>query len=201
MNDVAVSAPPSQRRADRLSAGTDDLHEHLHGVVAAAEPFSNRERFGTWVSVQYRFQHAIEPLYHMAALQNWLPDLANRGRLSAARQDLVDLGVDVPTLPAADPVRDLPEALGWLFVSEGSTLGAAVLLKKAKAQLDLTETFGARHLAAAPEGRAQHWKRFVQALDDLELSPEDDARMLAAARAAFQQFDVLLNEAFELTPA
>ena len=164
-------------------------------------PSDTAARIGTWVSVQYRFQHAIEPLYHMAALQNWLPDLANRGRLSAARQDLVDLGVDVPTLPAADPVRDLPEALGWLFVSEGSTLGAAVLLKKAKAQLDLTETFGARHLAAAPEGRAQHWKRFVQALDDLELSPEDDARMLAAARAAFQQFDVLLNEAFELTPA
>lgn len=201
MTDTAVSQPPVQCRADRLSAGTDDLHEHLHGVVAAAEPFASRERFGTWVSVQYRFQHAIEPLYHMPALQSWLPDLANRGRLAAARQDLVDLGVGVPALPPADPVRDLPEALGWLFVSEGSTLGAAVLLKKAKAQLSLTETHGARHLAAAPEGRAQHWKRFVQAVDDLELDATDDARMLAAARAAFQRFDGLLREAFHLTPA
>lgn len=197
MTTAELSDPPAQSRTARLSAATDDLHEHLHGVVAAANPFASRERFATWVSVQHRFQHEIEPLYKLPALQPLLPDLANRGRLAAAAADLADLGVDLPAAAGTVTVGDLPEAIGWLFVSEGSTLGAAMLFKRAQT-LGLSETFGARHLAAAPEGRARHWKQFVQAVDALELDDAQEQRLQEAARAAFRRFDVLLKEAFQL---
>ncbi|MNP83126.1 Heme oxygenase [compost metagenome] len=66
------------------------------------------------------------------------------------------------------------EALGWIFVSEGSKLGAAFLIKRAVG-LGLSETFGARHLGEPEGGRAHGWKSFVKTLDELELSAEQEA--------------------------
>ena len=79
---------------------------------------------------------------------------------------------------------DLPTALGWLYVAEGSNLGAAFLLKWAAA-LGLNETHGARHLAASPEGRARHWRSFTEALDGIELTQAEEGRVADGAREAF----------------
>ena len=68
----------------------------------------------------------------------------------------------------------------------GSNLGAAFLLKAAR-QLDLSESVGARHLAAAPEGRGLHWKTFSGALDAIGLSTDEEARVIVGANDAFAQ--------------
>ncbi len=193
-----MTTDTTTRLSQRLMSATDAQHEALHGVVAAADPFASRERFALWVAVQHRFQREIEPLYRIAELQHWLPDLANRGRLAATEADLADLGAAVPAQePPAHDTRDQVSALGWLFVSEGSTLGAAVLFKRAQT-LGLSETFGARHLAAAPEGRARHWKQFVEALDALDLDADAEARMQQAACTAFRRFDQVIRDVFAL---
>jgi len=92
----------------------------------------------------------------------------------------------------------LPEGLGWLYVSEGSKLGAAFLLKEAGQRLGLSEDFGARNLAAPADGRGAAWKRFVQALDGSGLSAADQDRVVAGARAAFERFAVLLARSYDL---
>jgi heme oxygenase len=85
-----------------------------------------------------------------------------------------------------------PEALGWLYVAEGSNLGAAFLLKEA-AKLGLSESFGARHLADAPEGRGLHWRRFTAALDAVALSASEEARAIASANDAFARVRALVD--------
>ncbi|MDM4771082.1 biliverdin-producing heme oxygenase [Solimonas sp. SE-A11] len=150
MDTSTLTSAGIKPRSAILSAATDDLREALHGVVAAAAPFTSREHFTPWVLVQHRFQREIEPLYRISALQDWLPDLANRGRLAATEADLSDLS-------------------------------AAVLFRKAQT-LGLSENFGSRHLAAAPEGRTRHWRQFIEALGRLELDAADETRMREAAR-------------------
>lgn len=185
-------------RSARLSAATDAFHQHLHTLVAAASPFDDRERYGRFAAVQYQFQTEIEPLYQRDSLQALIPDLAARSRCAAVATDLADLGVPLPpTHAAASAAIGDHTALGWLFVSEGSTLGAAMLFKRAQA-LGLSENFGARYLAAAPEGRARHWKQFVEALDGLELSDEADAQVIAGADAAFRRFAEHITLGFKL---
>lgn len=71
-------------------------------------------------------------------------------------------------------------------MSEDSNLGTAFLLKAAR-QLDLSESVGARHLAAAPEGRGLHWKTFTSALDAIGLSTDEEARVIVGANDAFAQ--------------
>ncbi|MEN1726647.1 biliverdin-producing heme oxygenase PigA, partial [Pseudomonas aeruginosa] len=89
----------------------------------------------------------------------------------------------------------LAEALGWLFVSEGSKLGAAFLFKKAAA-LELDENFGARHLAEPEGGRAQGWKSFVAILDGIELNEEEERLAAKGASDAFNRFGDLLERTF-----
>ena len=125
-----------------------------------------------------------------------VPDLSARCRAEAAKADLADLDTEVPA-PVAGAVKNpaKAEALGWLFVSEGSKLGAAFLIKRAVG-LGLSETFGARHLAEPAGGRAEGWKRFIKTLDGLQFSAEEEAEVEQGAIDAFNRFTVLLEQAY-----
>lgn len=186
-------------RTQMIESFTDAQHQELHKLVAAANPFATRDNFAIWVSVQYKFQQKISDLYRNPTLKETLPNLEDRSRLSAAASDLKDLGKNVPEEAILNS-EDLSTAqvLGWLFVSEGSTLGAAILRKKAAEELDLSDEFGARHLAASPEGRGKHWKAFTALINELPMSEEDERQMREAAQAAFTYFAVQLQTAYKL---
>lgn len=187
---VAEQSVVEANRTKRLKAGTREAHAGLDQFIMAAEPFANRDNFAKFVKTQYLFHRDLDVFFARPELDALLPDLKGRRRLHLVEQDLADLG---QPLPLQDEVRfseqslfDLPEALGWLYVVEGSNMGAAFLLKFA-AKLGLSEDFGARHLAGAPEGRGLHWRTFTEAIDKIELSPEEEARVVAAADEAFNR--------------
>jgi heme oxygenase len=186
----------STLRSQRLNQATHAPHERLDSAVKANDPFSSRENFSPFVQAQYLFQSELQALYQDAELIAIFPDLAARCRARQAEADLGDLGATVPAAVAGAPA-DLSraEALGWLFVSEGSKLGAAFLIKRVAA-LGLTETFGARHLGEPEGGRAAGWKLFTHTLDALELSEEEDRAAEAGALAAFERFADLLQHSY-----
>lgn len=177
--------PPS--RAKDLKAATSAAHDRVDKRIMAADPFASRERYGRFLLVQHAFHRDIDGIYGSPELAGLLPDLGARRRLPLIEQDLADVGLSVPAAAAAPlfaAADDLPTALGWLYVSEGSNLGAAFLLRES-AKLGLSETFGARHLAPAPEGRGLAWRNFTAALDAVDLSAAEEERAVAGATAAF----------------
>lgn len=176
-------------RTKRLKAATHAAHEELDRFIMSAKPFDNRENFGKFVQTQHLFHSELDALFGNETLDALLPDLKGRRRLALIEQDLEDLSVAKPGIESryfndSAETLDLPEALGWLYVVEGSNLGAAFLLKDAT-KLGLGETFGARHLAGAPEGRGLHWRTFVAALDAINLTQDEEDRAIAGAKAAF----------------
>nr|WP_284077946.1 biliverdin-producing heme oxygenase [Herbaspirillum aquaticum] len=182
----------------RLKDETATLHEQMHALMEQAQPFASRAQYVRFVAAQYHFQRDVEHLFEDPAIQAAVPDLQVRGREAAALADLADLDAAPGDAVIATGKVAMPEALGWLYVSEGSTLGAAFLLKEVKDKLGLSETFGARNLAAYPEGRAVVWRRFVSFLDAPGLSAQEQDAVVAGARAAFERFGVLLKRHFAL---
>jgi len=195
--DIADTAPPP--RSKRLKADTNETHDRLDKRIMAGDPFASRENYARFLSVQYPFHRDIEALYTYPVLAALLPDLEARSRLARIGDDLADLGRPLPPpdgpAPFAPGAIDLPTALGWLYVAEGSNLGAAFLFKAARA-IGLDENFGARHLAGHPDGRAQHWREFTAALDGLHLTEAEEAWMTAGAEAAFRRVHALVDAAF-----
>lgn len=195
---MTASSPLSHAlRSQRLNQITHEPHSKLDDLVKSHDPFSSRERFARFVAAQYLFQYDLEKLYTDPALIELVPDLPARCRVEQARLDLADLGQPVPQGDEAIRGRSLGlgAALAWLYVSEGSKLGAAFLLKRMPA-LGLSETFGARHLGEPEGGRAQGWKAFVATLDAIELDAEQEREAEAAAIAAFERFVVHLERSF-----
>lgn len=183
-------------RSQRLSQATHAPHQVLDALVKAQAPFESLEGFGRFVTAQYLFQAELKALYDDPRLAVHFTDLPNRCRVEHARADLAELGVELPaSVPGAPAGLSLGEALGWIFVSEGSKLGAAFLLKRAEA-LGLSPTWGARHLAEPEGGRAAGWKVFVKALDAVALDEREERLAEAGALAAFERFTVLLQTAF-----
>ncbi|SAI74689.1 Heme oxygenase [Bordetella ansorpii] len=186
--------------SQRLKTETAAQHERMHQLMERAAPFDSREAYAGFVTAQYLFQRDVEHLFQDAALQTAVPDLAVRGRETAALDDLRDLGAPAPQEGAvASQGVTMPEGLGWLYVSEGSTLGAAFLFKEVQAKLGLSAEFGARNLAAYPEGRAIVWRRFVQALDSDDISADEHDAVIAGAHAAYNRFGQLLERHFNLS--
>jgi heme oxygenase len=172
----------------RLKAATHDTHERLDRRIMAARPFESRERYGCFVQVQFYFHACIDDLYENPVIATVVPDLPERRRLHLIERDLADLGCPAPRASAGAATStgtDVPTALGWLYVAEGSNLGAAFLLKEA-VKLGLSENFGARHLAGHPDGRGLQWRRFTSALDATTLTEVEEARVIAGAEAAFR---------------
>lgn len=186
-------------RAKRLKTSTHGTHEQLDSRIMSAQPFRDRERYGRFLRVQYHFHRDLDPLYGDPRLIAQVPDLPERRRLDMIAQDIRDLGQDLPddvgTPMFGDAPVDLPIAFGWLYVAEGSNLGAAFLFKAAAA-LGLDETFGARHLAGHPDGRARHWRQFVAALDALPFGEAEDQQAIEGATAAFRRVRGLVDDAF-----
>ncbi|WP_321499776.1 biliverdin-producing heme oxygenase [Breoghania sp.] len=186
MSDQAVAA---SGRTMRLREATRAAHERLDNAIMAYDPFSDREAYADFVAMQFHLHQAAEPFFRNRELAALLPDLAQRSRLDKVRLDLADLGRGVPdAIPApgcdvavANPV---PQGLGWLYVVEGSNLGAAFLLKAAT-KLGLSDLFGARHLAGDPKGRGLHWRQFTAGIDAVDLTDGDETVMIESARGAF----------------
>ena len=207
MSEVLNAATPQANaggedasRALRLKQATHAMHDRLDKSIMAHNPFGSRENYARFLKVQHQFHREIDALYSNPVLDKLLPDLAGRRRFDLIEQDLADLCTAAPSSDAS-PVfvrnadADLPTALGWIYVAEGSNLGAAFLLKAAQ-QLGLSETFGARHLAAAPEGRGLHWKTFTTALNSVSLAGPEEERVIAGAQQAFACVQGLVNRVF-----
>ncbi|CAI8958133.1 Heme oxygenase PigA [Pseudomonas sp. IT-P74] len=191
-----ATAQRTNLRSQRLNQITNEPHSKLDALVKAHAPFETPASFARFVVAQYLFQSELVSLYNDAELTAIVPDLPARCRADAARADLADLDTDVPA-PVAGALKHptKAEALGWIFVSEGSKLGAAFLIKRAVG-LGLSETFGARHLGEPAGGRAEGWKRFVKTLDGLAFSAQEEAEVEKGAIDAFNRFTVLLEQAY-----
>lgn len=187
-------------RSQRLNQITQVPHEKLDRAVKANAPFETLGSYTRFVVAQYLFQNELKALYTDPALIEVFPDLAQRCRAEQALADLADLGADVPhAAPGALQNPSKARAMGWLFVSEGSKLGAAFLIKRAVA-LNLSDSFGARHLGEPAGGRAEGWKSFTRTLDGLEFNAEEEADADLGALQAFERFNELLEFAYATAP-
>lgn len=193
-----MNAVTELSRTQQLKALTTETHDQLDKRIMANKPFANRDNYSRFLIAQYGFLRDCDPLYDNPDLAALFPDLTERRRYDRIAADITDLERTLPshdTLPAVEHKQDIPTALGWMYVTEGSKLGAAILLKMA-GSIGLSEGFGARHLAGAPEGRAKNWREFTAVVDHIRLTDEEEARMVAGAKAAFTRMNNHLDQVY-----
>ncbi|MCK2168529.1 biliverdin-producing heme oxygenase [Thalassospira xiamenensis] len=181
-------------RLQTLKQATTGDHQHIDDMVMEMAPFESRDNYARFVGMQYVFHRAVKPLYDANDLNDLIPGLSARSRFNDVCADLADLQCSLPEngMPSSVPKTGMAR-LGWLYVCEGSSLGAAFLLKAA-GNIGLDTGFGARHLAGHEDGRGKHWREFVDQVNGLALTAEQEQEVIDGAIAAFDFFRTLLIE-------
>lgn len=182
------------------------LHETLHERLRAATAPAHHalERDLDWQSriadlAGYRGLLARLRGFHAAyetAIGQALADEAffgPRRRLSKLDADLARLGLDraaieaLPGPPAAG-LEARPEAMGALYVLEGSTLGGTVIGRQIERVHGFDATNGCAYYRGHGRATGPMWSAFRQ---ELETLAGDAAAEAAALRAGIATFDAL----------
>ena len=183
----------------RLKQETTAEHDRMEVLMRESKALDSKERYAQFTLSQYYFQKDVEHLYLDPQVAQLIPDLDVRGRSEAALLDLMDLGLKPKHEGNTTNAVSFPQSLGWIYVSEGSTLGAAFLYKEVQSRFGFNADFAARNLAAYPEGRAIVWKRFKQTLDDANFNEIKQEQIIEGGMQGFKRFGDLLADLKQLT--
>jgi heme oxygenase len=137
------------------------------------------------------YHEAVEALLLAAPpLDGFGIDLAERRRSPLLQADLATLGVALPAAarPALPVLTGAGQALGWLYVAEGSTLGGRDLARRLDHLLPPGHA-GRRFLLGYGERHGAMWRDCCAALRKAGEAPETLAGMLAGALESFGAFE------------
>lgn len=189
-------------RRELLKAATQDAHRDLDARVSTAHYFTSPADYADWLATSYRFHSIAEKALEAGGVASVLTDWPARKKTPLIARDLADLGVAVG-LPVVGPsvsqvaglavspvvgddqfhLADANACLGALYVIEGASMGARVLLVAAR-RLGMSAQHGARQLTAAAESFGP-WHTFVAMLEAAPSTTLGEAAMIDAARRTF----------------
>lgn len=185
---------------EQLRAATAALHSHLDRHTIMSELMSadlTEARYRQILQHMYPAHQQLE-----AAVQQGVQELRLgyplQARLAWLDDDLIKLQCDIPTMAvvknitsqaeltpaetiAPVAVGSLPALVGWLYVLEGSRLGAAVIAKRLQRQLPKSPcNFFSRSVAP------QAWSQFLLFAQQVTQADADYA--IDAAQQAFASY-------------
>ena len=172
----------------RLRSATAAEHEHVESVLDLMDPGLDRPRLVAALTALHGFWCAAE-----AGLDAWAAgspadarrvDWARRRRAHLYAADLRSLGGSPRPAPHLPAVRDTDEALGRMYVLEGSTLGGTFIDRHLAGLADLS---GVRLRAFSPYGEhtGAMWAAYRRTTREHVASGGDADRVVDAARATF----------------
>lgn len=193
---------------DRLRADTRPLHDQVEALPFSAALMAETlplplyvGQLTAYLPVHRALESQIDHHQQHPAIQAvWQPDMYRTPLLQA---DLAHFTVDIPTAPVqratADFVHTIDRAaempvmlLGMVYVFEGSTLGARLLLPHLQSAYGLN-TQGVQYYQAYGEEVNAHWKVFRARMNAAVTTPSDHSLVLDGAKATFQHIQHLFT--------
>ena len=178
-------------RRSRLRSATQNAHRRLDAVVNDAGYFVDRPSYAAYLKATWRAREPLELALHNCGAEQlfdlW-PDRAIAAALCADIQDVTLAAARTQgSAIVAGHTFSPAQALGTLYVLEGSALGARHLAPRAHA-IGMSATFGARHFAqqtAIP----RTWSAFLRVLEAVPFNAAQEDACVAASIAAFDRFE------------
>lgn len=166
---------------ERLRVETRAAHDRVDAAFSRFD-LLDREGYGAFLLAHAKALPALETALDEAGAASIVADWPERRRTPALEADLKGLGLRRPERRPVPKLGGAAEALGALYVLEGSRLGARLLLGRVRASSD-PDVRGA--VAYLSHGEAHRfWPSFLLALERRPYEPA----VVDGALAAFALF-------------
>ncbi len=176
-----------------LRDGTASLHERVERTVDIPAHLGSMPAY---IGLLARFLGFYAPLEDRLAgvggYESVGLDIAARRKAHLIRDDLRALGHEAapPVCTALPVVATFADALGCLYVLEGSTLGGQFIRREAAARLGLTPDRGCAFFTGYGERTRAMWKAFGAAVAmHTDAHPGDQGAIVASATDTFTRLD------------
>ncbi len=175
---------------------------------AEQKAFAHKIKDGTLSYAEYRILIYGNYLFHYAVEQEIFriltPEQQTRlGMEKRVKQHIIaaelkEIGFFLPDESEIPPfkIHTFFQALGALYVMEGSTLGGAMIKKMLlKNEQLIQKSPPLRLYGCYKENAGVYWKEFVEVFNTLDLNPAQEAEILDTAVATFALFETCFEAA------
>lgn len=175
---------------DILKKETAQYHDEIEQKLESNKLFNGtftQANYYKMLEVNYQFIAVLEPEIKSFLTEADLSflDQINLNKLELLAKDLTELKLK-KTLPQSNELLDnRAQALGALYVIEGSMLGGMVIAKQLKKYSELAET-GFNYFGHYGQGIGSIWKSFVAYLNDNIKEEDQQEQVLIGAIRAYQ---------------
>ncbi len=191
----------------RLRTETWPLHQQLEALpfsqalVAETLPLPLYVgQLTAYLPIHRALENHCEHTLHSQVLAVWRPDMA---RLPELNQDLSHFTVDIPKAPVQRATADFVQAiehasempvmlLGFLYVFEGSRLGAQFVLPHLQAAYEL-DAYGVQYYRGRGAQTRAQWQQFGQRMDEAITQIADQNLVVDGAKMAFLHLQHLFS--------
>ena len=157
----------------QLRDSTKDLHEATESAFDVRAALASHESYAAILARFYGIHEPIESqLREMPMLDDLGLDIVSRRKSLLIERDLRSLGWAedaigcIPKSNSLPRLTSVPEALGSMYVLEGSTLGGQIIRREVEKRLGFTPDRGCAFFAGYGDpGTRENWTQFIAALN------------------------------------
>jgi heme oxygenase len=174
---------------DRLRSRTSSLHDEAERALNLESRLSSIAAYRGLLCSLWQIHAGYEAAF---AVQSWSGsdiDFERRRRSGMLLADLTALGVlTVPAAPPSPPLHGLFDAIGCLYVIEGSTLGGQIILRHVRERLGASAAGAASFFRGYGPETGGMWGKLIDAINLTPAQGDDADAMEAGARRTFSTF-------------
>ncbi len=197
--NTELSNTSTETLSARLRSETRDLHSAIERQVDVMRPDLSQDQYRDLLQRFYGFYAALEcRLASVPGLEAVCPDFASRKKVSLLERDLTALGMTLDAIHSLPHCGELPDlasahqALGCLYVTEGATLGGAMISRHVAATLKFARDSGSAFFNSYGDQRGNMWKSLTDFINALPVAHE--TAVVVAARQTFVFFTTWLDQ-------
>lgn len=172
----------------KIKEATKAPHQQLEGVVVRKlKAITNDKDYAEFLKFFYAYFNTVERAINPYITASVLPDYKERRNSAYIKRDIEALGESTDQLPEADApsITTVQEALGALYVLEGSIMGGSIIVKMLE-KLGITK--GLSFFSGYGEETPQKWHVFINVLNTHATTSEEEGLAIKAANDTFALF-------------
>lgn len=187
---------------ERLKIETKENHDYTEEIGYSKEIMSrtlNIEQYKELIAKQYvihkYLEEQISQVQEINALTNI--NLSERSKLPLLENDLKILSVndaDKYNVDTDFKISNLNQALGAMYVIEGSTLGGSIIIKTLKRNDNLESIESFNYYGCYGEEVRNKWMEFQSILIDNAKTTDDENEIVEAAKKTFDFYSYTFKQ-------
>lgn len=171
-----------------IKEATKAEHQNLEKqVVLKLKAIRSNADYADLLKHFYAYFSHIEATIKPYITEAILPNYAQRRNSSYIKADILELGGDITDLPytTVPKIENAVEALGALYVLEGSIMGGSIIIKMLEKG---GVTKGVSFFSGYGEATGLMWGNFVTVLNAQANTEQDEEEAIVAANETFKHF-------------